>query len=108
MKKNKGFTLVELLGVLVITMLLLLLAFPNFSNLTNKAKSNYDSTTRVLIKSAATMYVNNNMQKIENAINNSQDGIICIPLGTLVANEYLDSDLEDSQGNKYDYRNRRL
>ena len=104
MKNKKGFTLVELLGVIVIMVLLILMAFPNFSSISNKAKSKYDNTTKVLIKSAASMYVNNNLQKVENILSGSDTTSLCIPIGTLVANEYLDSDLKNSNKENIDYR----
>ena len=95
MKNNKGLTLVELMAVLVIMALLMTLAFPNVSELTNKAKSNYDRTTQILIKSAAKMYVSNNIQEIETALQNSNTHSYCLPIGKLIAYEYLDADLKN-------------
>lgn len=95
MKNKKGFTLTELLAVLVILALIMTLAFPNFSDFTTKAKSNYDRSTQILIRSAAKMYVNNNIEEIEIALKTSNS--YCLPIGKLVAYEYLDSDLKDSK-----------
>lgn len=94
MKKNKGFTLVELLGVLTILALLLLLAFPNFTKLTSNANSNYDRSNRVLVKAAARMYVDNNEEEVKQAI--QANGRYCLPIGKLIAYEYLDSNLKSA------------
>lgn len=105
MKNKKGFTLTELLAVLVILALLMTLAFPNFSDLTSKAKSNYDRSTQVLIKSAARMYVNNNINDVEKQIANRSDNKTCIPIGKLIAYEYLDSEIKNSDHSNIDGRN---
>ena len=94
MKKNKGFTLVELLGVLTILALLLLLAFPNFTKLTSNANSNYDRSNRVLVRSAARMYIDNNEEEVKQAI--QANGRYCLPIGKLIAYEYLDSNLKSA------------
>lgn len=97
MKNKKGFTLVELLAVLVIMALLMTLAFPNFSSLTSKAKSNYDSSTKVLLRSAAKMYVSNNRQEVDEYLKSNTK--YCLPVGKLIAYEYLDSDIKDVSEN---------
>lgn len=91
MKKNKGFTLVELLGVLTLLAILMLLAFPNFTNLTSNAKSNYDRTSKVLIRGAARMYVDNNSEEIFQVLQTRD--YYCLPVGKLIAYEYLDSEI---------------
>lgn len=98
MKNKRGFTLVELLVVIVILTMILLVAFPNFYKITETYTNNYDATTRVLLNNAASMYVNNNMDEIEAFFKNNNSGSLCIPIGKLIAYEYLDSDLKDSSG----------
>ena len=100
MKNKKGFTLTELLAVLVILALLMTLAFPNFANLTSKAKANYDRSSQVLIKSAAKMYVNNNLEEVKKSI--QEKGSYCLPIGKLVAYEYLDADLKKANNQPFD------
>lgn len=90
MKNNKGFTLVELMAVLVIMALLMAVAFPNFTDLSNKVQSNYSRSSQILIKNAAKMYVNNNKQEVENSI--QKNGNYCLPIGKLIAYEYLDAE----------------
>lgn len=100
MKNSKGFTLVELMAVLVILALIATLAFPNFSKLTENAKSNYDVSTKIMLKNAARMYVTNNTAEVEKYLQNNGSSY-CLPVGKLVAYEYLDSeiDLKDKDGN---------
>lgn len=93
MKNNKGFTLTELVAVLVILVLLMTMAYPNFANLSATAKSNYDNATKIIIRSAASMYVNNNKEKVDEKI--QSDGEYCVPIGTLIAYEYLDAEIHD-------------
>ena len=91
MNNKKGFTLVELLCVIVIMILLIVISYPNFSSLSGKAKTKYDSTTKVLIKSAASMYVNNHLDEF-----NVESKTITV--GQLIDSGFLDSDLKDSKG----------
>ena len=98
MKNNKGFTLTELVAVLVILIILMTMAYPNFSNLSSTAKSNYDNATKIIIRSAASIYVNNNKEKVDEKI--QSDGEYCVPIGTLISYEYLDSEIQDANGKK--------
>lgn len=91
MRNKKGFTLVELIVVMFILLLLVLMAFPNFAGLSSNAKSKYDNTVCVLLKSAASMYVNNHLSEF-----NVQSKTITV--GQLIDAEFLDSDIKDSKG----------
>ena len=84
MKKN-GFTLVELLGVMVILALLMLFAFPKIINQVKSSTNSTDEFTEKLIYNATDLYMddNKNMFVKDNEIN------YCIPLSTLVDNGYL-------------------
>lgn len=84
MKKN-GFTLVELLGVMVILALLMLFAFPKIINQVKSSTNSTDEFTEKLIYNAMDLYMddNKNMFVKDNEIN------YCIPLSTLVDNGYL-------------------
>lgn len=100
MNKNNGFTLTELVVVLVLISIIMLIAYPNFSNLTDKTKAKYDNSTKLIIKNAAKLYVNNNTEEVNEYLNNNN--VMCIPIGKLIAYEYLDSDFKDSSGNEID------
>ena len=101
MKDEKGFTLIELVAVILLITIIMFVTYPNFSNLNVAAKQKYDASTKVLIKSAASMYVNNNKEEIDTKLNESQ--IVCIPIGKLVAYEYLDSELKKADGTEMEY-----
>ncbi len=66
MKNKKGFTLVELLAVMTLLLIITMLAYPNFAKLSTKVKNKFDYSTKLLIESAAKIYVNNNQTEITN------------------------------------------
>ena len=98
MKNKKGFTLVELVIVMLLITIITFAAYPNFASMSTKAKAKYDAGTRLLMRSAASMYVNNNIDEVNAAL--ASHGNLCIPIGKLIAYEYLDSDLKDSNNNE--------
>lgn len=104
MKNNKAFTIVELLAVMVMLSIILIIAYPNFSKMTESAKSKYDNSIKVLAKSAAKMYVNNNKEEIDNYFTNNPSGTYCLPLAKLAAYDYIDSYLRDSSGTDVDMK----
>ena len=55
--KNKGFTLMELLGVIVILSLLMIIVLPNIVNSVRNSSSKTDDATLKLIYDAANLYV---------------------------------------------------
>lgn len=58
MKTNKkGFTLVELLGVIVIIAVLSLVAFPGIMNQFRKSKGDISQATETIMKEAANVYL---------------------------------------------------
>lgn len=57
--KNKGFTLMELLGVIVIISLLLIIVFPNITNSVKNSSKKTDKLTEDLIFNASDMYISN-------------------------------------------------
>lgn len=83
--RKDGFTLVELLGVMVILTLLMLFAFPKIINQVKSSTNSTDEFTEKLIYNAVDLYLddNKNMFVKDSEIN------YCIPLNTLVDNGYL-------------------
>lgn len=66
MKKNKGFTLVELLAVIAILALLITIAVPSVIALSNRIKGNMFCTKVENIETAAKMYANDNLDVFNN------------------------------------------
>lgn len=97
MRNKKGFTLVELLAVMVLLILLILVAFPNFSEISEQSRNKYDNTVNVLLKSAASMYVNNHNTEMNTALTTTSSEY-CLTIGKLIRQEYLDTDIKDSKG----------
>lgn len=54
--KEDGFTLVELLGVIVILGLIIAIAVPALGNIFDSAKTNTDAATKALVIDAAKIY----------------------------------------------------
>lgn len=102
MKKlnNKGFTLVELLAVLVILIAIMSIAIPSISSSLERSKVKQNEARIKNIESAAELYVTDNKNTIYTNLNNQ---ISCyIALNTLTTNGYLSSDeIQDADGNDF-------
>ena len=62
MKKNKGFTLVELLAVIAILAILVIIALPNVMGMFNDAKENsFMTECKQIYKVAQQQYINDSM-----------------------------------------------
>ncbi len=86
---KKGFTLVELICVVVILTLLFILAIPSISNLISNEEENISSNMEDIIKNAAALYVSD-----YNYLKN--DGsVYCIEINELINNNYLSNPLKD-------------
>ena len=57
---KKGYTLVELLGVMIILGLILLISFPALINQIKKSNDAIDETTKLLIFNSTELYIDNN------------------------------------------------
>ena len=62
---KKGFTLVEVLAVVVIMSILIAIMIPNVSNLITEQKQNATNEIKRSLKSAARIYISDNKYKIE-------------------------------------------
>ena len=91
MKKN-GFTLVELLGVIIIIAALSLVVFPLVMNGFKKNKKEISAVTKTLIEEAATVYMNENPNMYEKVDGN----VYCISLSQIVDSGNLSSPLNDT------------
>ncbi|MDD4547715.1 MAG: type II secretion system protein [Bacilli bacterium] len=97
--KKYGFTLTELLGVIVLIGILLVLAFPPIVNHIKRSTEDIDKATRELIYNSTDFYLEKNQQNYP--LNNGS--VFCISLKTLVDNGELSKDLTNvNNGKKID------
>ncbi len=87
---NKGFTLIEVLAVVIILSLLTLLVFPNITNSVRNFGSKTDDLTLNMIEKAASLYVDDNQKSFMK----SSENIYCVPLTKLVEENYLKEGIE--------------
>lgn len=95
MKKNKGFTLIEMLAVLVIIILLTSVVVPSIINLITKNKNKLSSQTKEIIYSAASLYLDEN-----NNYSKSVGNVYCITLASLVNDGKLEAPINDFKTGK--------
>ena len=83
MKKKKGFTLVELLAVIVILAVILVIAMPKISEVIKKTRlSSLEATTKMIINSAEKKYTENQV------LDNSSSAIKCSDVAKLNDTDY--------------------
>ena len=91
MKKNKGFTLIEILAVVTIIGLIFILVIPKITTSLKNKKSDVDTTTTNLVFSATKLYVSDHSSKFEKTDGN----VSCMPLHQLVKKGYLDGPVKN-------------
>ena len=89
--KNRGFTLVELLGVIIIIGLLSLIIFPNIISSFFEVSNELDNATKIVVIEAAKDYYSNNR-------NNISKLDYCVTISTLQNEGLLAYDIKDSDG----------
>ena len=96
---KRGFTLVELIGTIVILLVLSLLVFPNLLNLIKNSKKDISASTKDFIYGQAKSYIYDNV----NSYTLKEGNIYCIGLKDLVSKNYLNTPLKDAEsGNDID------
>jgi len=90
--KRRGFTLVELLAVLVLISAIVLIVVPSIINYVNESKDDISSATAQMLYSGAQLYVDAN-PNIYSKVAGKQ---VCVPLKELVAANYLTEPILDS------------
>lgn len=91
--KNKGFTFVELLGVIIVLGIISLIAFPPIINQMRKMRDSVSDATLKIIFSATDQYMDNNKDDYPVI----QDAKYCIKLQDIVDGGTLDSPIYDAQ-----------
>lgn len=94
--KTRGFTLAELMGVIIIIALLLIFALPNIINFIKSSNKKIGDVTLDLIYSASEDYVNEN----KNEFPKVEENIYCIPLRDLVDDGKLKSPIKLSSNSE--------
>ena len=94
---KKGFTLVEILSVLVLISLLLGLAIPGINKISSNMKKKCYSKKVILVESAAELWGQDNKTLLQSSSDceiRGREKVSCykITVGSLIENNYLDSD----------------
>ncbi len=89
---KKGFTLAELIGVVIILALIALLAFPPILNSIRKTKGELSDASKEILYSATGLYVSENLNDFPKYNGNTY----CVTLNDLVTNEYLPTKVYDA------------
>ena len=95
-KSGNGFTLIELMAVIVIISLIALLTFPNIVNQINKTKKSNNKMIEDVVIEQAKKYVNDNKDELT-------EDEYCITIDTLIDNDYIKegiADINDIKDNK--------
>ncbi len=88
----KGFTLVELIGVVVILGLITLIALPPILNSVRKTKGQISDASQKILYSAAEVYVSENT----NSYPRTDGNTYCITIGSLVSSNLLPTKVYDA------------
>ncbi len=93
---KKGFTLVELLAVIIILGLLTIIAIPSIVGILNNEKENISDSMKNIIINASSLYIEDNSGVYPKVNNN----VYCIKLESLVNGNRLSNPLKDPVTNK--------
>lgn len=95
MKNKKGFTLIEVLGVVIILAILLLISVPQIVKYINKGKVNYYVSIENEMRTAGANYMEDYRALLPRQVGH----IKVVTLNNLVENKYID-DVKDENGDK--------
>lgn len=92
MKKN-AFTLVELIGVIVILAAIALIAFPPLLNQIQKSQNEIDEATEQLVINSAQLYIDKNDEQFPSKNGN----VYCVSFEDLINSGYLRENMVNQQ-----------
>ena len=78
---KSGFTLVEIIGVIIILAIIVLIAFPSILGAMNKTETQMDEATETLLIANAKNYFSDNVVMIDNTS-------YCVSVKTLISQNY--------------------
>ena len=96
---KKGFTLTELLGVIVILAIIAIIAFPSVLGLLNSSQNETDEAMQNFAITAARNYVNDNMDSYPKALEGQTKTYSNLKIQTLLDEGYISSTTISSEKN---------
>ena len=96
---KKGFTLTELLGVIVILAIIAIIAFPSVLGLLNSSQNETDTAMQNFAITAARNYVNDNMDSYPKALEGQTKTYSNLKIQTLLDEGYISSTTISSEKN---------
>ena len=96
---KKGFTLTELLGVIVILAIIAIIAFPSVLGLLNSSLNETDEAMQNFAITAARNYVNDNMDSYPKALEGQTKTYSNLKIQTLLDEGYISSTTISSEKN---------
>lgn len=96
---KKGFTLTELLGVIIILAIIAIIAFPSVLGLLNSSQNETDEAMQNFAITAARNYVNDNMDSYPKALEGQTKTYSNLKIQTLLDEGYISSTTISSEKN---------
>ena len=94
---NKGFTLVEIIGVVIVLGLITLVSFPLILKTINDSRGQISDATTNLIVSSAMQYTD----KYSNDLPKTQGNVYCVTVERLINEDLLPSTIENEYLGSY-------
>ena len=96
---NKGFTLVELMAVLVLIVIIATIGYAGITVVNNNIEKNLWNTTVEEIKTGAVQYGQDNLSRLTSTCNNGAiSNCLEVTVGFLIERNYVDTDeVDDSE-----------
>ena len=99
-KDKNGFTLTEILGVLVILGLLLLLIVPSILNKVRVNEKEIKKAQENMVENSTNIY----MDQDKDTYPNTEGNVYCIAIQTLIANGKVNENLKDATSKDLDFK----